>query len=225
MSQEQEQAIAYFRHKLQHSPDNASHHQNLAPLLAAQGNIKGALHHCRLAVQLNEHDVKSKNDMGLYLMQLGKWEAALAAFTQAVKAQPSFVAAHVNISALLYSRGIYDVALRHARTAVALSPTDASLHRNLARLLAANHRSAESIVHNKIAIHRGPGAQTPPVAYSRDIATYRALGMQLQCSGQSKAQGASGCIDVARALEGKRVVLPQSATTYEMLAKAKITGF
>ena len=132
---EQEEAIEYFRGKLAQENNNAKHHQNLAALLAAQGDIKGAIQHCRQAVQLNPLDCKSRNDLGVHLLRLDLWEAAEACFLLVLKQNPHFLQAHVNLSAAYASRGDYRAALQHARTAVELAPHEPSVHRNMAALL------------------------------------------------------------------------------------------
>ena len=73
----------------------------------------------------------------------------------------------------------------------------------------------ESIAHNKIALSRGCSDQ-------QDARTPRKLAVQLQSSGQGKQSEAGELMNAARAIEGRRVELPYSAATAEILARAGI---
>ncbi|KAG5181093.1 hypothetical protein JKP88DRAFT_257957 [Tribonema minus] len=218
----QAEGLKYFRHKLRQAPDNASYHRNLAPLLVSEGQLTKAIHHYRRAIELNPADCSSKNDIGVCLWQLGKWEAALAAFVQVTRERPDFTAAHVNMSAVYFGRGMLVQALQHARQAVHLAPMDARAHRNLAKVLDATGDSTCAMAHRQIAVLRGPGSRVPPKPVAADIQVHRALAVQLHYHQQGDVEGAHACMDAARALEGKHVVLPNSETTWEIVMNARL---
>jgi len=77
-------------------------------------------------------------------LQQGLWEAAEAAFRQAVALDAQFAEAHANLGYVCDQRGDAPGAERHWRRALALAPHLASVHLNLGALLAQHKRHAEA---------------------------------------------------------------------------------
>lgn len=198
-------------------PTNAGYHHNIAPLLLAEGNLGGAIHHYRRAFQLNPSDINSKNDLAIVLWRIGKWEAALAALCQVVAINDSHFEGHVNLATVYHKKGQYDLAVLHGRKATQLRPRDPMAHRVLGHILDQMGNPARSLHHRKIAVRRGPGVGGAYHPY--DTLTYRKLGAQLVTSGRADGENAHAFMDAYRALCGKHVELANSERTREILHK------
>mmetsp|Transcript_11014 Transcript_11014/g.25575 ORF Transcript_11014/g.25575 Transcript_11014/m.25575 type:complete len:253 (-) Transcript_11014:207-965(-) len=209
----------YLQHKLKEKPSNARLHKNLAPLLQEQGQRKQALKHLKCAVEFNPIDVDARNDYGLELFRLGRWDEAITEFHKALKVQPKHVCVHKNLSATYARRGRYKQAIHHAEEAVRLNPRDAQAHRNLAKLLDATGNSRDAVKHNRNAIQLGPGVRAGHEKYDTD--TYRLLATQLVGRGELQSGHVHEHYDAFRALAGKRYILPNSERTTEILIKTR----
>ncbi|CAM9217885.1 unnamed protein product, partial [Choristocarpus tenellus] len=204
-----------FRTPWRQAPQNAGHHHNIAPLLLAQGDVKGAIHHYRRAIELNPHCNSSKNDLAVILWKKGKWEAALAALRQVIMVNPNHFEGHLNLCAVYHSKAHLELAAKHARKAVHLNPSDPRGHRALGQVLDEMGNSTESLHHRKIAVRRGPSVQG--VYQREDTSVFRLLAVQLMACGGPERPHSHAFMDSYRALSGKAVTLANSVRTEEIL--------
>ena len=75
------------------------------------------------------------NNLGLCLQALGRTEAAVVRFREALRIQPGFSMSHNNLAMALHSLGQTAEALEHFRRCVELDPALAEAHSNLGQLL------------------------------------------------------------------------------------------
>src|SRR5579862_4378268 len=67
-------------------------------------------------------DPQAWNDFGTLLGQTGKYDAAIKAFTSAIRLSPSFLAAHQNLAMALERKGDLDQAEAVNRNILAVDP-------------------------------------------------------------------------------------------------------
>ena len=82
-------AQSAFCEALNHSPEQAIHHRNLAALLDDLGQPKDALYHYQHALALNPRDHHATLGQGLALLALGSFKKGLAIY-ESRRLQPSF---------------------------------------------------------------------------------------------------------------------------------------
>jgi hypothetical protein len=95
-------------------------------------------------------------------------------------------------------------------------------HRSFARVQDVLGNSRDSLQHNKHAIQCGPGIRGRD--HKPDTDTYRKVAVQLVGSRQIKEGFAHEHFDQYRALAGKRLEMPNSQRTRELLAKTRTKG-
>ena len=71
------------------------------------------------------------NNLGIVLYNQGKYEAAEAHFTEALRLNPGYADAHNNLGNVLYAQGKYEEAEAHFAEALRLNPGYADAHNNL----------------------------------------------------------------------------------------------
>ncbi|HVT08300.1 MAG TPA: tetratricopeptide repeat protein [Polyangia bacterium] len=76
------------------------------------------------------------NNLGVFLLEQGQPQEALAHFTRAVELRPEYAKAQYNLGALLRETGRLDTAVEHLRRAVELQPDYVDAQNALARALA-----------------------------------------------------------------------------------------
>lgn len=224
----------YFEEKLAKDPANLRAHKNLAPLLFERaerrqepGANASALKHLKVGCHLDPGDPSLANDFALALLRAGRVDAAVDTLTQSVKAQPTNPLLRKNLAAAYARRGRYKQALEHASEAARLDPTDASAQRNVARILDQLGNTRDALEHNRRALTLGEGYATRgAVREFHDTQTYRVVARQAVARNEY-SDGRGHCeqhMDAYRALASKRVELPFSETTRELLAKAGLSS-
>lgn len=145
---------------------------------------------------------RANNNLGAYLFEEGRLEAAQASYTTALRLDPNYASAHYNLAKLFEKSGKTDDAIVAYQKALVANPKLADAHLNLGQLLDRSARTAEGIAHYVQALRLDPDA--PDV--------HAALGAALL-----KAK------DLPRAIKHLDIALnlePDRPETWRMLARA-----
>ena len=135
-----EKAITEWRKAVQLEPDYDNPHTNLAYALSAAGCSPEALAAVRAAIRLNSDDVNLYNYLGFHLLvqadenkDKAGWEAATAAFQQAINVEPknSYACRHLARAQWCLKRK--REAIRTLKAAIVVSPDDAAAYIQLER--------------------------------------------------------------------------------------------
>lgn len=209
--------VRYLETRLQIAPESSRLHRLLAALLAEiPGRNKEAAKHLRQAIQLNPSDVNSLCDLAVCLNKEGKREGAMAALNLALRRNPVHHPSLVTLSAFHFSRGEYTDCEGLCRRAVAARPHDPQARRNLARILAQLGRADQAAEENERALQFGRGSASP---YSA-AACGKLAAQSLQIG---RNQRAAECAAIKRDMQGKRVELPNSEKTAELLRIVRLS--
>jgi tetratricopeptide (TPR) repeat protein len=144
------------------------------------------------------------NAQGVRCFQEGRLADAVAAFQQALRAQPTFADAHGNLGNIYFYQGRYDEAVACYRRAVDLDPTSGIFHSNLGNVLSQQARFAEAEASCRKAVWLEPAAP----------ASHNNLANALM--GQGKLEDAAASYREAIRLK------PDYADAYASLARALV---
>ncbi|MBF0495008.1 MAG: tetratricopeptide repeat protein [Deltaproteobacteria bacterium] len=142
-------------------------HGNLGVALMAQGNMREAVNHLRLALRLKPDFGNAYFNLGIILSEQGDEKGAIEHFFKALDSNPSFAAAHCYLGVILANQGKIEESFSHFYQAVKYEPDSADTHAFLAKALAAQEQSVEAGNHYAEAIrlnedfaeaHNGLGA-------------------------------------------------------------------
>lgn len=95
----------------------------LAELLYRQGDLPAARERYYMALELDEHFVEARHNLGCVLAELGQAELAIAALEGALASHPEYTDAHYQLARLLDDAGKTHAATEHWRAFLELSPT------------------------------------------------------------------------------------------------------
>src|SRR5262245_47407550 len=129
-------AIALYRKSLACVP-TAEAHTFLGWTLSFRGDYAGAIRECQRAIEVDPDFGNPYNDIGSYLIRLGRHEEAESWLKRAMTApryEPRHYP-HVNLARIFAKRGEFDAAIRELRTALALVPGYRPARTELHRLL------------------------------------------------------------------------------------------
>ena len=166
-----------FELALREKPDSAELHNNLGKLFSIQDNWEPARKAFEQALRLDPSSLEALDGLGFALEALGDDAGAIAHYTKAIalndERKGTFVAPHVNLSALYNRTGDPDKALQHARRAIELDPkSDRALFQK-ARADERQGRLEEAVVALNEAIAYNPRASS---YYYVLAGVYRRLG-------------------------------------------------
>lgn len=91
------------------------------------------------------------NKRGVALVHLGRQDEALADFSAALEADPTYATAIVNVGNLALERGDVEAAIEHYQTALRIDAECALAHHNLGTAYRALGRRSESVQHLRTA--------------------------------------------------------------------------
>ncbi len=153
-----------FELALREKPDSAELHNNLGKLFSIQDNWEPARKAFEQALRLDPSSLEALDGLGFALEALGDDAGAIAHYTKAIalndERKGTFVAPHVNLSALYNRTGDPDKALQHARRAIELDPkSDRALFQK-ARADERQGRLEEAVVALNEAIAYNPRASS-----------------------------------------------------------------
>lgn len=101
--------------------------------LYKQGDLEGAIHAYREAVQLEPHSYQAYYNLGIVLLQIHDFQGAAAALQQAVQLKPGFASAYNNLGIAFSQQGNLDGAIDSFRQAILHSKeaSNTNFHFNL----------------------------------------------------------------------------------------------
>jgi tetratricopeptide (TPR) repeat protein len=94
----------------------------LAELLYRQGNVAGAIERYYMAVELDEHYVEARANLGCVLAETGRTDLAVAALEGALAYHPDYADAHYHLARTLDDLDRADEAEMHWRAFLQLAP-------------------------------------------------------------------------------------------------------
>jgi len=119
------EAMEKYRRSIELFP-TADAHTYLGWMLSFEGKLEDAIRHCKIAIGLDPDFGNPYNDIGVYLMQQGKFGEAepwLRAATTARRYNPRQFP-HINLGRIMIERGRYTDAVDELRRALKHSPED-----------------------------------------------------------------------------------------------------
>jgi tetratricopeptide (TPR) repeat protein len=131
-----EQAIAYYRRSIEVRP-TAEAHTFLGWVYSFQGRHDDAIAECKLAIQIDPDFGNPYNDIGVYLIELGKPEEAIP-WLERAKVAPRYEPRHYphfNLARVYARQGRVPEAIRELRAAIELEPGYTLARRELHRLV------------------------------------------------------------------------------------------
>jgi len=154
-------------------PENAQAHYKLAMCQVRVGMNDYAIKNFNEAIRLDPKLQEARDGLegvyvtrGLLARQGGKKSEALAAFDEAVKANPTSVSAALELGAELESQGQSERALEVYGKAAAAAPDDATSHAKLGKVFATRGMNDRAVAELETAVKLNP----------RDEESYKTLG-------------------------------------------------
>jgi tetratricopeptide (TPR) repeat protein len=105
-------------------------------LLSEQGNQSAALDKVNTYLKSNPQDAEALFMKGVILVELGKRDDAISAFTDLTSKYPNLPEPYNNLAVLYADKGEYDKARRALETAIKTHPSYATAHENLGDIYA-----------------------------------------------------------------------------------------
>jgi tetratricopeptide (TPR) repeat protein len=136
MAGELDRAVDLYRKSIELGP-TAEAHTFLGWTYSFQRKYREAIAECRKAIEVDPEFGNPYNDIGAYLIELGRWDEAIPWFQRAIEA-PRYDPRHFphfNLARVFIQRYDYEPAIDHLRKALELEPGYASAKRELQRLL------------------------------------------------------------------------------------------
>jgi len=109
------------------------------------------------AINVTANNYMIHNNMGTALAELGKIDAAIAHYAEALQINPGYAKAHNNLGNALDRQGRVDEAIDHYAEALRINSGYAKAHYNLGNVLARQGRVDEAIDHYAEALRINPG--------------------------------------------------------------------
>ena len=131
-----EEAVAHYQRSIALHP-TAEAHTFLGWAYSHQGRPDEAIAQCKIAISVDPDFGNPYNDIGAYLIELGRWDEAVPWFEKAIGASrydPRHFP-HFNLARVYIQRYDYEPALQHLRKALELEPGYGSAKREMQRIL------------------------------------------------------------------------------------------
>ncbi len=136
MAGELDRAVDLYQKSIHLGP-TAEAHTFLGWTLSFQRKYREAIAECRKAIEVDPDFGNPYNDIGAYLIELGRWDEAIPWFEKAIEA-PRYDPRHFphfNLARVYIQRYDYEPAIDHLRKALDLEPRYSSAQRELQRIL------------------------------------------------------------------------------------------
>ena len=214
-------AVKYFEKKLQANPTMPRYNHLMAMLKTAEHDHKAAEGHFIAALHTNPGDVAVRSDYALLLARKGDFVASKEQYRKATIVAPDSVMIRKNLSAVHARQGDLTTALQHATRTLQIVPNDPVAHRNFAKIRDAMGNTEEALQHNltSLSIEQSNSMKNNPKALRSAAVQIISSGLPPDANmGNDSLKAASRLMDAARAIEGKRVSLPTTTRTYEIIA-------
>ena len=136
MSGDLDAAVESYRRSIELYP-TAEAHTFLGWAYSFQGKIDEAIRECEVAIQIDPDFGNPYNDIGVYLMEKGEYEAAIPWLVKAMQAkryEPRHYP-HINMARVCARKGKIDEAIAELRKALQLDANHLGARRELHRLI------------------------------------------------------------------------------------------
>ena len=136
MSGDLDAAVESYRRSIELYP-TAEAHTFLGWAYSFQGKIEEAIRECEVAIQIDPDFGNPYNDIGVYLMEKGEYEAAIPWLVKAMQAkryEPRHYP-HINMARVCAKKGKIDEAIAELRKALQFDPNHLGARRELHRLI------------------------------------------------------------------------------------------
>jgi len=136
MSGDLDAAVESYRRSIELYP-TAEAHTFLGWAYSFQGKIDDAIRECEVAIQIDPDFGNPYNDIGVYLMEKGEYQAAIPWLVKAMQAkryEPRHYP-HINMARVCAKKGKIDEAIAELRKALQLDANHLGARRELHRLI------------------------------------------------------------------------------------------
>jgi tetratricopeptide (TPR) repeat protein len=136
MSGDLEGAITAYKRSIELYP-TAEAHTFLGWAYSFQGRIDEAINECETAIEIDPDFGNPYNDIGVYLIEKGEYDEAIAWLEKAMGAkryEPRHYP-HMNMGRVLVRKGLYEEAIRELKKALAIEPNYPAARIELHKLL------------------------------------------------------------------------------------------
>ncbi len=136
MSGDLDAAVESYRRSIELYP-TAEAHTFLGWAYSFQGKIDDAIRECEVAIQIDPDFGNPYNDIGVYLMEKGEYEAAIPWLVKAMQAkryEPRHYP-HINMARVCAKKGKIDEAIAELRKALQFDANHLGARRELHRLI------------------------------------------------------------------------------------------
>ena len=209
-------AEKFYQDKLAKNPDMPRYNHLLAAICSERGLEDNANGYYRQAITTQPGNIMTRNDYGVHLSRAGRKDDALHEYKKAMLINEDNAVLQKNFAATLGNTGKFSEALAAATRARFLDPNDAMNHRNLAKIHAALGDAKSALEHNLTSVR----LENPRVEAHPNTTAFRSAAVQIIAKGGRRDE-AFALMDSARHLEKKKVDLPTSVQTYEIIHKIK----
>ena len=138
-----DEAIELLTRAAEAEPESMVVYRLLGRTYAVKGETDKAMEAYAKAIEVNDLDAWSMNNLGLLLLDTQRFDEALTWFTKAVDVRPSVPSFHNNLGMALEQTGRFRAAATAYREALAADPGYAKAKKNLARVEAVRTASDE----------------------------------------------------------------------------------
>ncbi len=133
----------------QNFPNHAFSWKVLGSIFKQSGRKQKALFANQKAVEINDLDPHSHNNLGNTLNELGRFDEAEKNYNKAIKLKPEFFEAHNNLGNVLKDLGKFEEAVRSYKKALELNPRFETAQYNLGTIMLEQHNFLEAIKYFK----------------------------------------------------------------------------
>jgi tetratricopeptide (TPR) repeat protein len=144
-----------WRDVVQHSPNSAVPHYNLASALNARGRIDEAIGEYQTAIRI-QPAVVAYASLGAAYQAKGLINEAIEQYRLALRLQPGDADVHTYLAIAYAESGALDNAIEHFRIALQLQPDSANAQYGLGRAYLEKGRLAEAIPYLESAVRLNP---------------------------------------------------------------------
>ena len=153
-------ALITYKKILEIAPNLPDVHANMANILYAQGDIKGAIAHFQTAITINPRknwtSVVNQTLGFVFQENSGDLDAAISSYQSAYLLTPEDMDIYINLGSAFYDKEDIENALAIYRNALELDPTNSRVHCNLGFLYWGRGDLDEAIAEYELAIKYDP---------------------------------------------------------------------